>query len=520
MTSLPSSGARWSWRRFGIVNWSWRAVLNPGSLERRHCLGWLAVVLAIWAWVDVRHRARIEVERPWEHQTDLTVYTEAGAAFFDGRRPYVVTNLRGWRYLYPPLLAMLLAPLHHLDPQTQALIWFALSVGFAWGCLREAEMLLIRCLAPRLTDAERRLFVPVIAAAVLMTATLPTLNCLQRGQLGVAKLYFLLLGFRLISTARAWPKAAAGGAALAFAIAVKITPILPSMLVIGQLFVDAWRHPRFEFARGRAWSAAAGGCLGLAAFFFAVPAALVGWETNLRHLETWRRDVLLKASDTGHDDFAGNPHSLRNQSLGNAVYRMGNWIVHEIADGPDDRRLDEFGYNPVVTSMDVPIVGQALGAVRLAFMALLLVYGSHMGWRGDKLGQSAGFGLACVATLVVSPVARGHYFMLWLPAVIAAPIWLWRHGRRHAALAIAAAPPTLTLLHYLFMPTMGRIGALGLGTAIWFLATVWCMLATDRKAGRSIARFSRRASIRRNRAPAGPHRPAMPAPGLSSRARR
>ncbi|HEV3004493.1 MAG TPA: glycosyltransferase 87 family protein [Pirellulales bacterium] len=520
MTSLHSSGARWSWRRLRIEDWSWRAVLNPGSLERRHCLGWLAVVLAVWAWVDVRPRARIEVERPWEHQTDLTVYTEAGAAFFDGRRPYEVTNLRGWRYLYPPLLAMLLAPLHHFDPQMQALVWFAISAAFAWGCLREAEMLIERCLAPRATDAERRLLVPVIAAAVLLTATLPALNCLQRGQLGVAKLYFLLLGFRLISTARRWPKAAAGGAALAFAVAVKITPILPFLLVIGQLFVDAWRHPRFKFARGRAWSAAAGGCLGLAAFLFAVPAALVGWQTNLRHLETWRRDVLLKASDTGHDDFAGNPHSLRNQSLGNAVYRLGNWIAHEIADGPDDRRLDDFGYNPVVTAMDVPVVRQALGAVRLSIMALLLVYGVRMGGRGDRLGQSAGFGLACVATLVVSPVARGHYFMLWLPGVIAAPIWLWRHDCRRASLAVAAVPAILTLSHYLFMPTMGRIGALGLGTAIWFLATVWCMLAADRRASRGLGSFIWRASIRRNRAPGGPHRSSMPAPGLSSPAPR
>jgi hypothetical protein len=479
------------------------------------------VVLAVWFWVDVRPRSRIEVERPWEHQTDLTVYTEAGAAFFDGRRPYEVANLRGWRYLYPPLLAMLLAPLHRFAPETQAFVWFVISVGFAWGCLREAEMLAERCLARSVADVERRLLVPAIVASAILSVTLPTLNCLQRGQLGVAKLYFLLLGFRLIADAHAWPKAAAGGLALALAVAIKVTPIMPFGVVVGQLFLDAWRHPKFEFARGRALAATGGGCIGLALFFFAVPAALVGWESNLRHLETWRHDVLLKAGDTGHDDFAGNPHSMRNQSLGNAIYRLGNWIAHEFAGGPDDRRLDEFGYNPVVTAMDVPAVRQSLGVVRFAFLALLVVYATRMGANGDKLGQATGFGLACVATLIVSPVARGHYFMLWLPAVIAAPIWLWRHECRRAGLAVAAAPALLTLLHYCFLPTMGRIGALGLGTAIWFLATVCSILATQR-AARPLPEplMRRRDAIRRTRAPVGPHRHSAPAPEPSSRARR
>ena len=51
-------------------------------------------------------------EDPLQHKTDFTVYTEAGAAFFDGRPPYEVSNPRGWIYLYPPLFAMLVAPLH------------------------------------------------------------------------------------------------------------------------------------------------------------------------------------------------------------------------------------------------------------------------------------------------------------------------------------------------------------------------------------------------------------------------
>ena len=65
------------------------------------CLG-----LVIWGLTDVRQRAHFDPvlaaenrEVIGEHRTDLTVFTEAGAAFFDGRDPYEVTNPRGWMYL-------------------------------------------------------------------------------------------------------------------------------------------------------------------------------------------------------------------------------------------------------------------------------------------------------------------------------------------------------------------------------------------------------------------------------------
>jgi len=480
MLVLVADGLSWPWRRITGKEWSWRATLRPGSVERRCGLAWLALVFAVWGWVDVRPRARVEIERPWEHQTDLTCYTEAGAAFFDGRPPYEVVNHRGWRYLYPPLLALLVAPLHALEPQDQGLIWFALSVVVAWGCMREAERLAVRCLAPCETQGERRVLLPVIAVAALLVALLPTLNCLQRGQVGVLKLYFLLLGFRLVCDAKAWPKATAGGVALAFAVTLKLTPLLPAAYLVGLLVAQAWYHPAERFTRVRACGAAAGISFGLLLFFFAVPSVLVGWEANLRHLDSWKREVLFRAGDTGHDSFAGNPHTLRNQSLSNAVYRLGNWTVHQFAGGPDDRRLDDFGYTGA-TPMDVAEVGRALGSTRLAILALLATFGVRMGRRCDRTGMAAGFGLACVATLVISPVARAHYFMLWLPAVIVVPIWLWRHERRRAALTLAATPAILTLLHYLALPTMGRLGVLGFGTTFWFLATISCMMATNEK---------------------------------------
>ena len=46
----------------------------------------LALAIAAWGWFDVRARGTVEPGKI--HITDFTVYTEAGAAFFDGRDPY------------------------------------------------------------------------------------------------------------------------------------------------------------------------------------------------------------------------------------------------------------------------------------------------------------------------------------------------------------------------------------------------------------------------------------------------
>ena len=181
----------------------------------RHPLLALTAALVVWGLVDVRARGRIDPENLVEHRTDLTVYTEAGAAFFDGRDPYGVTNARGWGYLYPPLFAILIAPLAALGPQVQVTIWFFISLVLLWGCYRETTLLvawLARRRPPGGPAGEagplRRLpeWLPWAAA---IAALLPTLNCLQRGQVGILQLYLLVVGFRLLLTGGRWTACAA-----------------------------------------------------------------------------------------------------------------------------------------------------------------------------------------------------------------------------------------------------------------------------------------------------------------------
>src|SRR5581483_5307188 len=101
--------------------------------------------------------------------------------------------------------ALLVAPLHPLPPAWQGLAWFLLSLVMAGGCLLECRAILriIREGGERLRSdwlVIRRWVVPGAGLAVLF----PVLDTLQRGQVGLAVLWPLLIGFRLTLDEGRW----------------------------------------------------------------------------------------------------------------------------------------------------------------------------------------------------------------------------------------------------------------------------------------------------------------------------
>ncbi len=461
-----------------------RLLLQPsywifsGSSKR-----WLLILLGamtVWGIVDVRRRGYLCPERPWEHRTDLTVYTEAGAAFFDGRAPYEVANARGWTYLYPPLFAMLLAPLHVLAPQNQVLVWFFISLLFCWGCCLELRRLMhLVCEEEDQVAAAWSRWAYWLTAATIIVALLPTLNCLQRGQVGVVKAYLLLLGLRVTLAGRTRVGWFLGGLILAAPIVLKIVPALPvAFLLFLQLVLSTTRSWKPWVPRGRFGVQTLGVFAGLALFFFVVPAALIGWEANCRHLRTWSEFMLTKADDGGMDPKSGNSRSVRNQSLNNAAYRLGNFAAYSWLGGPSDQLVEEFGAPRM--AMDSEAAERMLFLVRALLLLTLLAFGVRlMRDGGTKLDLAVGYSLACVAMLIVSPVARGHYFLLVAPAVLFAPLWFLRSGRPRVGLTLAALPPLLLLMHYVLLSSAGRIGLLGLGIAVWWMAAVVLMVRSQ-----------------------------------------
>jgi len=459
------------------------AVASPSENRKRHWLwptrrrfviGFL-IALVIWGWLDVRNRGRYNPADHYGHKTDFTVYTEAGAAFFDGRPPYEVTNPRGWGYLYPPLFAIAVAPLHQLAPENQVYTWFLFSLAACWGCFLELRRIGRLVLPATYGEGSFGRIPTWLGAVASSAAAIPGLNCLQRGQVGIAKLYLLLWGFRLIVENRALWQPFCGAGLLALAVTLKVTPLIPACVVAAGQLLGACHHRHPELKRAAA-ATSAGLAFGMVAWLFLVPAVAVGWQSNLTHLGAWWKSVGLHAENISDDDFAGNSTTVRNQSLANAAYRLGNWSHYMFAGGPHDLGPEQRRKGGNGLLMDSAWADHAILALRVAAGLLLLGVCYRLSRTGDPLDQAAVFGMACLATLVVFTIARGHYYMLLLPANVFVPLWLVRSGRVRLALVLAIPPVILVFAHYLALDYTGRVGVLGLGTAIWYFTSCGMLL--------------------------------------------
>jgi hypothetical protein len=427
----------------------------------------LAFALTIFGRVGVAPNGRIEQAHIEWHKTDFTVYTEAGAAFFDGRDPYRVTNPRGWYYLYPSLFALLAAPLSVLDGEAQVLAWYVISVILGFGCFVEARRICRGLAAGCFPGAPRRWV--IICAQLAMI--LPTLDCLQRGQMGVALLYPLLLGYRLASQGRSARSWFVGGVVIALPAAVKLVPLLPVGFLLLQLAAGAIGPRRGRPATIRATAVATGVLVGGLLYILVIPSACIGWRQNLDHLHTWVVRVAMNEKVGRAAKF--DIHALRNQSLPNAVHLLTRSLKGE--------PTWDWSSNIQRECTD-PAAARVVLVVRGLMIASLLGLGLFSGLRGDGLTRATAFGLACCATLPLSPLTWGHYYMIELLAILCAPLWLARRGCLRTARVVAAVPPLLIWPQYLAIDAAGSIGLLGLGTTAWFLAVCGLMAVLSLRA--------------------------------------
>ncbi len=448
-------------------------------------LGVLVLAALTWGLYDVRRRARVDPLHPGRgHITDVTVYTEAAAAFLgEGEGdPYEVTNVRRLRYLYPPLFALVVSPLARLGPEDQATVWYLVSVllcaGACWEGLRIARIV---ARSDARLDARRQVWLPRLAVLAAVAGFCPVVDSLQRGQVGILLLFLLLLGVRLVLQARSPWRAAVGGIVLAAPVAVKVTVALPVALVLVMLLAGAAaRRSRRE--GGRFAGAAGGAAVGLALWLLLVPAAVIGWGDNLRHLATWTRFVRENAVAVDARAYAVKSRSIGNQSLDNAVRLLGNFAAWQAGRGPDSRLGGRRGAPPM--PMDAPVVGRILLAVRVALVAAMFaacVLLALAGPGAPALAIAAGLAIGCAGMLVVSPLSWTHHFV-FLAALMPVALWLWRLGWRRTAAAMAVWPAALSVMAFAAKHAVGQLGLLGLGLAGWLAAALVLVAAGSRHA--------------------------------------
>jgi hypothetical protein len=225
--------------------------------------------------------------------------------------------------------------------------------------------------------------------------------------------------------------------------------------------------------KARAFGAVAGTSVGLLLFLLMLPSLFVGPAANWRHLQTWFDRVVVHR-DMGAENNSGF-YSVRNQSLDNAVARLGNWAAFELAGGPSDQ-LTEDAAGTSRAPAEPAGLHRALTAVKGLLGLLLLAVAWRAARRNDLVEIAAVFGLACTLALIVSPLSWAHHYLIWLPALVTVPPWIWQRGESRWAAWLAIAPCVLMVVHYLLLDWTGRAGVLGLGTTVWFIAACYVSL--------------------------------------------
>jgi hypothetical protein len=96
---------------------------EPMAKFRTYYYVLITLIILIFAYSTVYRVAWNDIQR-----TDFTVYTEAGKAILYQLDLYHVQNIRGWRYVYLPPFAILIALFSLMPLALGAFIWYVLEI--------------------------------------------------------------------------------------------------------------------------------------------------------------------------------------------------------------------------------------------------------------------------------------------------------------------------------------------------------------------------------------------------------
>lgn len=234
---------------------------------------------------------------PPPRRTDLTVFLRAAEAIQSGEHIYLVTNARGWSYMYLPLLAIILTPFTVFPLIINTSIWYMLSVVSFFGLL---------ALSARLVENRKSGIRASILAALFCIP--PLLEAITRGQPDVMVTFMAVAVLYLyIKKKDIW-----AGLILAFAVALKVSPLAPLIVL---------------FLAKREWKIVISFIAGMVFFVLVLPSLIIGTEQNWFFLTEWNRIMSHAVSENGHQSHIWaqlvTPFADDNQSLYAAITR---WV--------------------------------------------------------------------------------------------------------------------------------------------------------------------------------------------------
>ncbi len=373
------------------------------ALRRSERLALVAFLFIIaFFGVIVEHRSAFQHTR----KGDLNVFLRAGWAIRAGADLYAVTDDNGFHYHYPPLLAILAAPL--ADPPAGAdrtgMIPYSVSVALCYLL----NLLFLAFAVHHLARAlERRTSGPLwfnwpagsrgwwaLRQVPILACVIPLGHTLCRGQVNLL-LLALFAGFLAdLLDGRSFR----AGLWLAAAICIKI---IPAYL----LLLPLWRRD------GRCL---AGCAVGLVLGLVLIPVVFLGPSRTSECYREMTHTVLLPG--LGNSDDASRAQELTNQTAteGQSILTvLHNTLNYDLATRP-----------PKASPM-VRCISYGIGA--LLTLTALGAFGWHR--RKDGIDLVLFFGLLVLNMIVISPVCHLHYYSLLLPLVMALVANRWQQNQ-------------------------------------------------------------------------------------------
>jgi hypothetical protein len=372
------------------------ALASFDSLSRRERLGlWLLLLgVALFGMLTVWRAALMNTRKG-----DQEIYFWSAYAVRTGHNLYEVEDSHGWHYIYPPLFAILIAPLAERPPGHPVAQWtlpFPVSVGL-WYALSVALLCLgVHALASAVEAASRERQRPEPETARWWALRLvPVLVCLpaightlMRGQVNL--LVLALLAGMAAATLRGRPWRA--GLCLGAAICIKV---IPAFLVLFPL----WR---------RDLRCLAGCALGLALGLAAVPLAVLGPEQTVISYRDFVRTTILPG--LGHDG---------DQSRANEVMAMN--ATHSQSFVAAIHSTLHLGDRP-------PVAARGVRLAHWLIAALLTVLTLWAAGRATPPAETLLlFGCLTLLMILTSPVCHMHHFALAVPLVMGLLAVLWEN---------------------------------------------------------------------------------------------
>jgi hypothetical protein len=409
---------------------------------------WLGALLVLGLVLGIGISAFYRGAISSRQRTDLTVYLVAGQMIAEGRANHIygIESKRKWHYVYPPLLAILLAPISKWPLSATVSLAYLLSLACLAGTIALSRRF-PENVRPAKTGHQGHANVPESLGcrpapwqiALSLFFCLPMfLTTLTRGQLGIISLFFMAAILYSYLTQRK----ILTGLLLALAVALKISPL--AFLV-------------FFFLMKREWRILLGTLVGFGLFFFLLPSLAIGFHQNWELLKIWKGLMSASQSDVAYRHYLWgelfNPFAGKNQSFYAVATRFA-W--------PSQAQF--IGHSNAL----VRFITSGLGVVLLA-LPFVKTQRTLPGSPQEPLRSLAEFSLFPMLMLFTSPVTQFHhytvvYFLFLAAIMIMDRVPLGSRVRKNLGFALWTCALSLTL--GMIFPAVGYWGVPLLGSML------------------------------------------------------